>query len=649
MTERSIRNRILAMSRSAKQALMLATDFVGFSLSVWMAAWLLFGSEIPFFQTLLLIAAVLIVAIPLAWKLGFYHSVVRYVGVDLIIAAIWTTSGSTFALIAAAFLANLVSTPTRFGIAYWTISLLYLLGSRWVARYCLNRRNRRRENVIVYGAGSAGSRLVVALLSGESFLPVAMVDDNQSKQGKSVSGLVVKSPDRIASLASQLNATRVLLALPSISRRARLAIITELEKLSVRVQVMPEIDDLASGHARVDDIRDIDVSDLLGRITVPPDPKLLGAPVHGKAVLVTGAGGSIGSELCRQILRQTPKLLVLFEVSEASLYQVNKDLCTIAEKDGIRCEILALLGSVVESSRIREVMKTFKVDTVYHAAAYKHVPLVEQNIIEGIHNNVFGTLCAAEAAIDTDVETFVLVSTDKAVCPTNVMGATKRLAEIVLQALQSRSKSTRFCMVRFGNVLASSGSVVPLFQEQIRNGGPVTVTHCDIIRYFMTIPEAAQLVIQASAMTCGGDVFVLDMGQPVKISDLARRVINLMGLEVRDNKHPDGDIEIQYTGLRPAEKLYEELLIGTNASKTEHPRIMRAVEDYIQYSALEILLEDLRLSVQSRNRIQARSVLLTSVNEYAPTNGIEDLVWTSRRRTSDTAIDDQYPALAYNA
>jgi FlaA1/EpsC-like NDP-sugar epimerase len=407
---------------------------------------------------------------------------------------------------------------------------------------------------------------------------------------------------------------------------------------------MPDIKHIVSGQARVDDIRDVEVKELLSRDPVPPSPKLLGATITGKGVLVTGAGGSIGSELCRQILALKPARIILLELSEASLYRIEKKLAKLAANFESAPEIVPLLGSAHHESRVREILQAFEIQTVYHAAAYKHVPIVEHNLFEGIHNNVFGTLHTARAAIDAGVENFVLISTDKAVNPTSVMGATKRLAEQILQCYNSRGTRTRLCMVRFGNVLESSGSVVPLFRDQIRNGGPVTVTHRDIIRYFMTIPEAAQLVIQAGAMARGGDVFVLDMGEPVKISDLARRMIRLMGLTVRDEDNPDGDIEIQFTGLRPAEKLYEELLIGTDVTGTEHPRILRANEDHLSIDVLSARLDELEVASRTLDYSLARDVLLSTVSEYAPSNGIDDLVWLQKTGTegdtkSDRVID----------
>ncbi len=408
-----------------------------------------------------------------------------------------------------------------------------------------------------------------------------------------------------------------------------MAILERLSELPVHVQTIPEISDLISGQARVDDIREVDVEDLLGRDAVPPDPKLLRASIAGKRVMVTGAGGSIGSELCRQILQLRPTTLVLFEISEIALYTIENELRSQAQQND--CELVALLGSIHHQDRVREVLETFQINTIYHAAAYKHVPVVEHNLLEGVHNNILGTLHMAKAAIEAEVDAFVLISTDKAVSPTSVMGATKRFAEMILQALQDKHNSVRFCMVRFGNVLASSGSVVPLFREQIRKGGPVTVTHREIIRYFMTIPEAAQLVIQAGGMAKGGDVFVLDMGKPVKIQNLARKMINLMGLTVRDEDNLDGDIEIEYTGLRPAEKLYEELLIGTDVSGTQHPRIMRANEDYLDFDSLNELIDDLKAASQALDRVRARQVLRTSISGYEPSNGVEDLVWVRKQ------------------
>jgi len=633
-----LRIRILGLSGGAKQVVMLVTDSVGYLTCAYASAWLLFGDTLsPSVVAYLSIAAVLI-GIPLTWMIGFYHSVVRYMGVDLFVAGAKSTAVSAMLMGVIASLAGLVTAPGRWAITFWALSFIYLVGSRFIAGHCLNRGNPFREQVIVYGAGESGARLIQALFNGDDFLPVALIDDDASVHGKRVCGLEIHPPSHIGDLIQEAGMLRVLLALPSASRRQRREILERLAEYPVHIQTIPEFSDLVTGKARVDHIRDVDVADLLGRDAVPPDGKLLRASIDGKTVMVTGAGGSIGAELCRQILHLGPKCLVLFEISEIALYNIEKELRSQAQ--AVNCELVALLGSVHHQNRAREVLDTFSVNTVYHAAAYKHVPVVEGNLFEGIHNNIFGTLHTAMAAIEANVETFVLISTDKAVSPTSVMGATKRFAEMTLQALQDRHSSVRFCMVRFGNVLASSGSVVPLFREQIRKGGPVTVTHREIIRYFMTITEAAQLVIQAGAMAKGGDVFVLDMGKPVKIQNLAKRMIHLMGLTVRDEKNPDGDIEIEYTGLRPAEKLYEELLIGTDVSGTQHPRIMRAKEEYLDLDVLEHLADELKAASQALDRDRARRILLDSVSGYEPSNGIDDLIWLSQRGTTDDVDSD---------
>jgi FlaA1/EpsC-like NDP-sugar epimerase len=576
--------------------------------------------------------ATALVSVGLAWSQGMYRSVVRYMGLDLFIAGSLTAVGSA---IAGAVLMNvfvLGGTPRRWAIAYALFSFIYICSSRYFARMFLIDRlaQQQRQKVIIYGAGSAGVALTMSLQDGDEYLPVAMLDDDPKLHGKKVKGLEVHAPAEIEALCRRYGASQVLLAVPSTRRRSRRRILELLSEFPVHVQTIPDFGDIVSGKARVDDISEVNVEDLLGREPVPPNPQLLEACVTGKNVLVTGAGGSIGSELCRQLLALNPQRLVLLEMSEAALYGIDKELEGRLQELGIACEIVPLLGSVAHERRIREVMETFAVQTVYHAAAYKHVPLVEYNFFEGIHNNVFGTMHTARAAVDCGVETFVLISTDKAVSPTSIMGATKRFAELILQAHNSRSSTTHFCMVRFGNVLESSGSVVPLFREQIRSGGPITITHRDIIRYFMTIPEAAELVIQAGSMASGGDVFVLDMGKPVRIQDLAYRMVKLMGLTVQDETDPDGDIAIQYIGLRPAEKLYEELLIGSNVSGTRHPRIMRADETFLPFDTLWELIRDLQAAAAGLDYARARSLLARAVAGYRPTNGIDDLVWLSK-------------------
>jgi FlaA1/EpsC-like NDP-sugar epimerase len=530
------------------------------------------------------------------------------------------------------FIASQQIPLSAFGI-YWALALPWVGGSRFVARYLFVRRSGGKgtaARLAIYGAGDAGARVCSALLGGPDFEPVAFIDDKKSLQGSNINGIVVYGSESLPELVRRRRIDRILLAMPSASRRRRREILTSLEPLGLHVQSLPNLSDLISGRAQINELCDVDVSDLLGRDPVPPRPKLFGACIRGKCVLVTGAGGSIGSELCRQIIRLGPSRLVLFEMSELALYNIERELEELAAHDRLAVEIVPLLGNAHHRHRVREVLSTFGVQTVYHAAAYKHVPIVEHNVVEGIHNNVISTWYTAEAALETGVESFVLISTDKAVNPANVMGATKRLAELVLQALQERTTQTRFCMVRFGNVLASSGSVVPLFQEQIRRGGPVTVTHRDVIRYFMTIPEAAQLVVQAGSMAKGGDVFVLDMGRPVRIDDLARRLVNLMGLTVRDANNPDGDIEIEYTGLRTAEKLFEELLIGSNVTGTDHPMIMRAMEHRLAWPSMQQVLNDLLVALASFDCHRALALLTESVAEYQTDADIRDYVWTRK-------------------
>jgi UDP-N-acetylglucosamine 4,6-dehydratase len=574
--------------------------------------------------------------LPVFVRLGLYRAVVRYIGTKAILTVLAGVTLSTAMLLLLDLLFAPHQVPYTALIIYWSLALIYVAGSRSIIRYLFsyfggNSRTARR--VAIYGAGEAGARLSAVLQGGAEFAPIAFVDDKRMLQGNHINGLTVYAPEKLQSLIDDLGIERVLLAMPTASRRRRQEILESLEPLGIRVQSLPELSDIISGYARIDELRDVDVNDLLGRDPVPPIPSLFKSCIAGKSVMVTGAGGSIGSELCRQIMKSVPHRLVLFEMSELALYTIENELKQIAQSEGLKVEILPLLGNAHHRHRVREVMSACGVQTVYHAAAYKHVPIVEHNVVEGLHNNVISTWYTAEAALETGVETFVLISTDKAVNPANIMGATKRFAELVLQGLQSRTTHTRFSMVRFGNVLDSSGSVVPLFREQIRSGGPVTVTHRDVIRYFMTIPEAAQLVIQAGAMGKGGDVFVLDMGRPVKIDDLARRMINLMGLSVRDKSNPDGDIEIKYTGLRTGEKLYEELLIGTNIAGTDHPRIMRAFEHSLSWERVRQLLDDLLIALASFDCQRAIARLSEAVGEYRNTGETQDFIWVRKTVT----------------
>jgi FlaA1/EpsC-like NDP-sugar epimerase len=641
-----LRKFLISLSRPVKTSILLAIDLTGFSACALFAFWLVSGQLMPTAIIALIAILTALVSLVVAWQKGLYKALVRYVGFELMMAGAITALGGGLVGGLICLLIGPEDLVIRWAAVYTSLALLMVSGGRYLARAFLITKSvtGSAESVVIYGAGEAGAQLAIGLQEAGETIPVAMVDDDRSLHGKRVKGLSVYPPSRIEYLMQSTGASRVLLAIPSASRRRRRKVLERLSEYPFRVQTMPDFHDIVSGQARFDDIRDVDVQDLLGRNAVPPNPKLLDASVKGKHVLVTGAGGSIGAELCRQILTLSPSSLVLFELSEPALYNIDQELRKITAQLDNAPDVIALLGSVHHEDRIKEVMTTFGIQTVYHAAAYKHVPIVEHNLFEGIHNNVFGTLHAARAAIDANVETFVLISTDKAVNPTSVMGASKRFAEMILQAYQRESRSIRMCMVRFGNVLESSGSVVPLFKEQIRNGGPVTVTHRDIIRYFMTIPEAAQLVIQAGSMAKGGDMFVLDMGNPVRIYDLACRMINLMGCTVRDESNPDGDIEIEFTGLRPAEKLYEELLIGSNVSGTEHRRILRADEDALNLAEVDACLAELAAASQTLDRGMARDVLLRAVREYSPENGIDDLVWTKKTGTdpdahTDTVVD----------
>src|ERR1022692_4787766 len=612
---------LISLPRPAKQLIMVAADAIMLPLCLWAAIALKQDRLAVSFGTCgAIFLSAVATAVVTFWFLSLYRSVIRFMGPQAMGAVI---AGVTVSAAAAAFTAHArgVQGVSYSALAiYWAWALLYVAGSRFVVRSAFTHtfKGSAAKRVVIYGAGVAGAKVCSVLLGGPDFVPVAFVDDNLSVRGSRINGIRVFNSCELPALVAEHEIERVLLAMPSIQKWRRREILSRLAPLGVHIQSLPDLSDIIAGRARIDEVKEVEIADLLGRDPVPPHTALFGKCIRGKSVMVTGAGGSIGSELCRQILLLVPRRLILFETSEYALYNIERELREVAKKNGLAVEIVPLLGNADDRHRVREVLSTFEVHTLYHAAAYKHVPIVEHNIIEGIHNNVIGTWYTAEAAIDAAVDTFVLISTDKAVNPTNVMGATKRLAELVLQALQQRTKVTRFCMVRFGNVLASSGSVVPLFNEQIKAGGPVTVTHPEVIRYFMTIPEAAQLVIQAGSMADGGDVFVLDMGKPVRICDLARRMIHLMGLTVRDEDHPAGDIEIAYTGLRPAEKLYEELLIGNNITGTEHPMILRAIEHSWPWERVHAMLDEILAAMNRFDCPRALQLLSDVVVEYKP-------------------------------
>jgi len=626
-----IARRLIALPRAEKRALMLLADAICIPAALWTAVLLKTGElRLGMGATPWLYAAAVLASIPVFVRLGLYRAVVRFIGPKVIVAVVSGVSASVLALGAVnLFLGERGISFSAIGI-YWALALLYVGGSRIVVRNLMNSRQVGADRVIIYGAGSAGAQAAAGLRISGKFDPVAFLDDDVSLQGSVVAGIEVHATSELARLIDEESVGNLLLALPSQTRRRRQEILKSLEPFPVRVMTVPDIADLVAGDARVEDVRDVDAADLLGRDPVPPNDRLLEACIREKVVMVTGAGGSIGSELCRQIARLRPRRLVLFEMSEVALYQIDRELRAIIEREHLDLDLTSLLGNAHHKYRVREILQVYGVQTVYHAAAYKHVPIVEQNVIEGIHNNVISTWYTAEAALECGVETFVLISTDKAVNPPNVMGATKRMAEIVLQGLHARGSRTKFCMVRFGNVLESSGSVVPLFREQIRRGGPVTVTHPDVIRYFMTIPEASQLVLQAGSMAQGGDVFVLDMGKPIRIADLARRMIKLAGLTVRDDENSDGDIEIRFTGLRPAEKLFEELLIGSNVSGTEHQMSRRAMEHWLPWEQVQGLLHNLLVSMGQFDVRTASELLQGAVSEYRPNGDIVDSVWCRR-------------------
>jgi FlaA1/EpsC-like NDP-sugar epimerase len=627
-------NRLTSLSRIKKQLIMLLVDFGALviilltSFSIRLGYWYFPESD--------LIWAILgapIIATPIFMYFGLYRVVVRYIGFK----ALWVVvqAVSLYALVwgVIGFMAAVDGIPSSVILINWVLSLLVIGGLRVAALWLLTRdgdlknstqSGSNSKKVLVYGAGDAGIQLVSALAHSSEYNPVGFVDDLKELQGNQIIGLDVYSVDAIAGVISKLRVDEVLIAMPSVPRTKRLEIINELESYPVLVRMLPGVAELAEGKVSIGDLREVSIKDLLGRDVVEPNEQLLSKNITNKIVVVTGAGGSIGSELCRQIVFLKPKVLIMYEMSELALYTIEKEISNV----GIHSlDIYPVLGSVNNKARLSNVFKRFDVDTIYHAAAYKHVPMVEFNNTEGVDNNIFGTLNCAQAAVDTGVETFVLISTDKAVRPTNTMGATKRSAELVLQALSAKQNSTKFTMVRFGNVLGSSGSVIPLFKQQIKDGGPVTVTDENMIRYFMTIPEAVELVIQAGSMGLGGDVFVLDMGKPVRIYDLAKKMIRLSGLEVKDEAHPDGDIEIKYTGLRPGEKLYEELLIGDNVSDTDNPLIMRAQEEMLAWDELKPILDDLQIAITDCDQKKLRELLIQIVPGFKPQCEITDVLY----------------------
>lgn len=658
-----LRAMLLALPRRQKRIIQVSTDVC----LVWFALWMAFLVRLgiddlinPIETHTWLFISAPVIAIPLFIRIGMYRAVMRYFGNDALVAIIKAVSLSALILGVVVYLysnhQHVVPRSVMFN--YWWLSLVMIGGLRLAMRqYFLGdwfsaarhvpfaTRDDGLPKVAIYGAGAAGNQLVAALRMGRSMRPVAFIDDDDSISNRVISGLQVYKPKHIQQMIDVTGAQEILLAIPSSARARRREILGFLEGFPLHVRSVPNFSDLAAGRVKVDDLQEVDIADLLGRDAVPAQEELMEHCIKNQCVLVTGAGGSIGSELCRQIVLLKPTTLLLLDHSEFNLYTILSELEQRIAREPLQVKVLPILGSVRNHSKLLDVMKTWQVATVYHAAAYKHVPMVEHNIAEGVINNVVGTLNAAQAALQAGVANFVLISTDKAVRPTNIMGSTKRLAELILQALSRETapvmfgdranvhqvNKTRFIMVRFGNVLGSSGSVIPLFHQQIKSGGPLTVTHPKITRYFMTIPEAAQLVIQAGSMGQGGDVFVLDMGEPVRIIELAEKMVHLSGLSIRSEKNPHGDISIEFTGLRPGEKLFEELLIGDNVAVTSHPMIMSAQEDHLSWDIFKQSLSLLLKALDDDDYAKVRQILSDTVSGYAPEGEIVDWIHQQRR------------------
>jgi len=630
---------LLSLPRPAKRAVVMVLDLFLILLSVWGAFYLRIDQTgLPQGEQHYVYGLAPLIAVPVFIRFGLYRAIFRYTGMAALATTAKAIAFYTLLFFSVLLYFKLAGVPRTLGLIQPLLLLLLIGTSRSLARFWLTGWSSKARHVVgrllIYGAGDAGVQTASALGIARQFVLLGFIDDDKAKAGRSINGVDIMVPAEVADAVERMGVTDILLAMPALDRARRNEIIASLRELPVHVRTLPGMVDLASGRVTIQDFQELDVEDLLGRPPVPPDSTLLARNLADQVVLVTGAGGSIGSELCRQIVLEKPRRLVLVELSEFALYTVHRELLSLCIEHALTVEVTPLLASVGNFGRLKEIFHLHRPATVYHAAAYKHVPLVESNPSEGVLNNVFGTLNTARAAMESGTAHFVLISTDKAVRPTNVMGATKRMAELVLQALAASPavrfvspdgsygpevpNRTVFAMVRFGNVLGSSGSVVPLFRKQLRDGGPLTVTHPEVTRYFMTIPEAAQLVLQAAAMAQGGDVFVLDMGSPIKIVDLARRMAQLSGLSVRDEDHPDGDIEIRITGLRPGEKLYEELLIGDNPEGTAHQRIMKAHEDFVPWLELAPILVDMRQAATLNHELVMRAILVRLVHGYSP-------------------------------
>lgn len=612
-------------NRLLKSAVLLFVDILIMIFSYWCSLWLRLDNETPFFSFhyWLIIALTIPASLIVFIKIGFYRAIIRYVNISILKwAFIGSLASSLFVFLFSEY--SSIFLPRTVPIFYFFLLTISLCGTRLFYRNLISLLSDKGAPILIYGAGESGRQLVTILREHKELNPICFIDDDPRKYNHVIQGMKIYPANQLNEIINKYEIKKILLAMPRVSSKQRKKTLQNLESLHCEILTIPDFNELVNGTAKISTLKRISITDLLGREQALPVADLLSKNIYKKNVLVSGAGGSIGSELCRQIIKQKPAILVLYDISEFSLYSINKELTNLAKN--IDIQIIPILGDIKNKEKIKYILNKLAIHTIYHAAAYKHVPLVEYNIIEGIENNILGTLSLATSANECNVEKFVLISTDKAVRPTNTMGATKRFAELILQAISNTNTNTNYSMVRFGNVLGSSGSVVPLFESQISQGGPITLTHKDITRYFMTIPEAAQLVIQAGAMGKTGDVFILDMGEPVKIYDLAAKMINLSGLSLKNELNPDGDIEILITGLRPGEKLYEELLIGDNVTGTEHPLILTAEEKYLQWDNLSTLIDTLIDSCNNRNLLKLREILLNAPLDFHPTDKICDLL-----------------------
>ena len=621
------KNKLINLSRLQKQFIMLIVDLLFIEFALWLSFALRLGLFWPkeyIYPNWWIFIITPIIAIPLLHKFGLYRSVIKYVGSKVVVASFQaitlTTMTIGFLMLILRDTQLLVDSfmPRSVVLIFWFISTMVVIFGRFLFKgylYSWDNFVNNRIPTIIYGAGSAGAQLVESLRKNHQYAPIAFIDDDEAKHGTFINFTKVYAFKELKNIIDKRNAKNILLAIPSLSANGKRDLLKKLSKYPVEVKLLPSLSSIVEGNVSIENIRHVEVQDILGRVPVSPKSILLKKNINGKNILITGAGGSIGSELCRQIIRLNPSKIVLFDHSEFNLYSIDFELNSLQSSD---CEVIPILSDVTNLAKVKFVISENKIDTIYHAAAYKHVPLVEKNSIEGVYNNAIGTYNVAVSAHEYEVENMVLISTDKAVRPTNVMGASKRFSELILQGLNSEKTKTCFSMVRFGNVLDSAGSVVPLFRKQIKEGGPVTVTNPKVTRYFMSISEAVQLVLQAGAMAKGGDVFVLDMGEPVKILDLAYRMINLSGLSPITNENPEGDIKVVFTGLRPGEKLYEELLIGHNVIQSEHPQIMQAKEAKLSWQDVQKSISIIIDSHQNLNEEKIRNLLLKKVEGFKP-------------------------------